>query len=347
VREYLNAQADRIEQTLLSHGLVARVWGGVATPRLVQFNLTLAPGVRLNRLAALADDLALALGVSHCRVQRKGAMVCLEVPRGGEESTASTLHLFALAESLGEVPPPFAALLGLGEDGTPLLLRLSSPEVAHVLIAGTTGSGKTELARTMAAGLALWNPPGRLRLMLVDPKGRAFRDFAGLPHLVVPVVTEVPEAVERLEGLVAEMERRDRAGITEPRVIVLVDELADLLQTGGKRAQGAITRLAQRGREAGIHIVACTQRPAAVVLGGLVNANFPCRLVGRVTSVEDARIATGIKGSGAERLQGRGDFLLVVQGQVRRVQVARVRPGDIAALVQGGSLRQGRALPVL
>lgn len=342
MREYLNAQADKIEQILWSHGLVARVWGGVVTPRLVRFNLTLAPGVigrstssSLHRLTALADDLALALGVSQCRVQRQGAQVCLEVPR---EEGGGDLPFFALAEGLGITPPPFTALLGLGEDGTPLLLRLSSPEVAHVLIAGTTGSGKTELARTIAAGLARWNPPTRvdgrppLRLVLVDPKGRAFRDFAGLPHLVFPVVTEIGEALERLEGLVAEMERRDRAGTCEPRLVVFVDELADLLQTGGKRAQGALVRLVQRGREAGIHVVACTQRPAAVVIGGLLKANFPCRLVGRVTSTEDARIATGLKGSGAERLQGRGDFLLVVQGEMRRLQVARVRPEDIKRL---------------
>ncbi len=320
---------------------MARVYGGVATPRLVQFNLAPAPGVKLVRIVALADDLALALGAAQCRIQRKGTAVCVEVPRGPGKGGQD---LFSLADALPQAPP-CTALLGMDEEGTPLLLRLSSPEIAHVLIAGITGSGKTELARSMIASLARANPPEKLRLILIDPKGRAFRDFADLPHLVCPIITAADEAVERLKGLAAEMERRDRAGQSEPRVAVFLDELADLMLVAGKSAEQVMTRLVQRGREAGIHVVACTQRPAAVVMGSMVKANFPCRLVGRVASPEDAKVATGIKGSGAERLQGRGDFLLVARGEVKRLQVARANPGDIRSLAGASAVRSPALYP--
>ncbi len=344
MRELLNAQANQIERVLYSHGLAARVYGGTASPRLVQFHLALAPGVKLARLNALADDLALALGAPSCRLQTTGGALNLEVARRPDQ--AATVRLLPLAAGLPS-PPPCTALLGLDEAGVPLLLRLSSPEVAHALICGTTGSGKTELARTMIAGLARANPPERLRLLLVDPKGRAFRPFAALPHLIAPVIAEPQEALDRLAGLVAEMERRDLGRGAEeqgsggvplhsfPRIVVFLDELADLLLTGGRPVEHLLTRLVQRGREAGIHLVACTQRPAAVVIGGMIKANFPCRLVGRVMSPEDAKVATGVKGSGAERLQGRGDFLLVAQGQVRRLQVAHVSTEEIGQIVAG------------
>ncbi|MCK4452063.1 MAG: hypothetical protein KAX26_15880, partial [Anaerolineae bacterium] len=127
-----------------------------------------------------------------------------------------------------------------------------------------------------------------------------------------------------------------------PHVVIVIDELADLLMVGGKAVQWALTRLTQRGREAGIHIIAATQKPTTAVLGSLVKANFPVRLVGRVTSVEDARTATGWSGTGAERLLGRGDFLAVAEGRVMRFQAARVSPAEVretvARLAQGGLL---------
>jgi DNA segregation ATPase FtsK/SpoIIIE-like protein len=157
--------------------------------------------------------------------------------------------------------------------------------------------------------------------------------FSPLAHLICPIVTDVDEAHVRLQGLVAEMERRDRAGESEPQVIVFVDELADLMMVGGKQMIQTMTRLTQRGREAGIHIIACTQKPTASIVGGLVKSNFPARLVGSVPSADDARIAAGISSTGAERLAGRGDFLLVVKGEVQRLQAAYARPDELAAAV--------------
>jgi S-DNA-T family DNA segregation ATPase FtsK/SpoIIIE len=231
------------------------------------------------------------------------------------------------------------AVLGLDQDGVPLLLRLPSPNVAHVLIAGTTGSGKTALARTIVASLALHNSQRALQLVLVDPKGRGFAALEDLPHLLAPPVSDVEEALAVLERLVAEMERRDEEGRAEPRLVLVLDELADLVQVGGRPMERQLTRLTQRGREAGIHLVACTQKPAAAVIGGLVKSNFPVRLVGSVASPEDAKVASGLARTGAEQLLGQGDFLVVAKGQVTRMQAAYAGQAELCRLA--AALRRG------
>jgi S-DNA-T family DNA segregation ATPase FtsK/SpoIIIE len=222
------------------------------------------------------------------------------------------------------------AILGLDAEGVPLLLRLASPDVAHCLIAGTTGSGKTELARTLVASLVTHQKPRDLLLALFDPKAQGFAPFARLPHLLFPSVSAPDEMVGRLGYLVAEMERRDREHIERPRLVIVIDELADVLVSGGPEVEGLLTRLVQRGRSAGLSVVACTQKPTARAVGTLMRANFPVRLVGRVTSADDARVAAGIGGTGAEKLAGRGDFLLIAGGQVIRFQAAQMRARDLA-----------------
>jgi S-DNA-T family DNA segregation ATPase FtsK/SpoIIIE len=241
--------------------------------------------------------------------------------------------------------PPVTAILGLSEDGEPLLVRLSSPEVAHVLVAGTTGSGKTVLLQVMILSLAMSNPAPsvagghgrRLAFVLIDPKGHAFAPFEHLPHLARPVIRGVDEAAEALRSLVHLMERRgvvDRTGADgQPAVVVVIDELADLLMAGDRSMQQALTRLTQRGREAGVHLVAATQKPTAAVLGSLVKANFPVRLVGRVTSASDALTATGWSGTGAERLMGQGDFVAVAGGRLYRFQAAHVSRKEMRDVV--------------
>jgi S-DNA-T family DNA segregation ATPase FtsK/SpoIIIE len=172
-----------------------------------------------------------------------------------------------------------------------------------------------------------------VQLLLIDPKGRSFSCLSALPHLLCPPLSSVADSVDQLNWLVQEMERRDRRGVNAPRIVVFLDELADLLMLGGKELEFALTRLSQRGREAGVHLVACTQKPTAAVIGSLTKANFPVRLVGSVTSPEEAKVAAGISGSGAERLQGRGDFLLVLKGHSTRfcaAYVSKVRAKDAA-----------------
>ncbi|MFN8484932.1 MAG: DNA translocase FtsK [Anaerolineae bacterium] len=329
-RQRLEAQADCLEAVLHSHKVRAQVQGGVVTPALVRFRVVPAPGVKVAQISRLSEELALALGSRACRVTRRDAFVELEFTRAKPRS----VRLVALMARVPTVPPA-TPLLGIDADGIPMLLRLSSPDVAHILIAGTTGSGKTALARTMIASLAAYNPPSEVALALIDPKGRGYEAFAALPHLVRPMAVTAEAGLETLHWLAQEMERRDRERITLPRLVVFIDELADLVLVGGKAVEKAVLRLVQRGREAGIHVIACTQKPAATILGGLVKSNFPVRIVGSVASAEDARVATGLAGSGAERLGGRGDFLVVTHGRTYRLQAAYVAPQDIAEALNG------------
>jgi S-DNA-T family DNA segregation ATPase FtsK/SpoIIIE len=282
MRRVLHFQADRIEMVLASHKVPARVTGGIVTPRLVRYHLTTPLGVRMRKVASLSEEIALSLGASSCRVHRHQGQVEVEVPR----AKGKVVPLLPLCQRLvargPDSIPPHTAVLGLDQEGVPLLLRLPSPNVAHVLIAGTTGSGKTALARTIVTSLALNNSQRSLQLVLIDPKGRGFLPFEGLPHLLVPVVTRVAEALSLLQRLVAEMERRDAEGRSEPRLVVALDEL---------------------------------------------------RIVGSVASPEDAKVATGIGGTGAERLLGQGDFLVVAKGQVTRMQAAYAGVGVVRELV--------------
>jgi S-DNA-T family DNA segregation ATPase FtsK/SpoIIIE len=360
MRERLEFQADRIEEVLAMHKVPARVTGGTVMPRWVRFQVLPAVGAKISKIRGLSEELAAALNAPNCRVSRRGAAVAVEIPRDDPQP----LRLLPLFHQLGQDDdgiPPLTAVLGLAEDGAPLLIRLPSPDVAHILVAGTTGSGKTMLLQAMILSLAMANRAGRdqhlasglqlpddgsrLSLVLMDPKRSGFGVFEELPHLARAVVRGADEATEALNSLVRLMEKRDLAPCPsgngsgrqkqgQPYVVVVIDELADLLMVGGKPVQQALTRLAQRGRGAGIHVIAATQKPTSAVLGPLVKANFPVRLVGRVTSIEDARTATGWSGTGAERLAGRGDFLAVAEGRLIRFQAAHVSPEEIREVVR-------------
>jgi len=355
MRRLLEYQAERIEMVLASHKVASHVYRGTVTPRFVRFELVPIVGTKVSRVKGLGEEIALSLGIPSCRVFRQNGKINVEIPR----ETPRTVKLLALCRRLAEIPP-CTAVLGLDEEGTPLLLRLPSADVAHVLIAGRTGSGKTETARTMIASLAMYNRLGEVQLVLIDPKGRGFAPFATLPHLLYPLVDDVEGTSEVLNRLVAEMERRDCEKATQPQVVVFIDELADLMLIGGKGIEHSLTRLLQRGRGAGIHVVACVQKPTVAIIGSLVKSNFPVRIVGSVTSPEDAKVASGLAGTGAERLSGRGDFLVVAQGQVMRLQAAYVSSQEIheltARLKEGGRTSRrwveeatgtdGRAIPL-
>jgi S-DNA-T family DNA segregation ATPase FtsK/SpoIIIE len=228
-------------------------------------------------------------------------------------------------------------VLGVEESGQPLLLRLAASNVVHTLLVGTTGSGKTALARTMLASLAVLNRPADLQMVLIDPKGRGFGALTGLPHVQKQAIADSTAAVVELTRMVDEMERRDRQHISRPLLVIAIDELADLLQTGGKAADAALTRLAQRGREAGIHLIACTQKPSANLIGSAIKANFPVRLVGSVASRDEARHASGIADSGAETLEGKGDFLLILRGEATRFQAAWISETELQGLGRGSN----------
>lgn len=335
MQRLLEYQAERIEMVLASHKVPSHVCGGTVTPRFVRFELVPTVGTKVSRIKGLGEEIALSLGIASCRVFRQNGKINVEIPR----ETPRTVTLLSLCQRLAEIPT-CTAVLGLDEEGTPILLRLPSADVAHVLIAGRTGSGKTELARTMIASLAMHNRLGEVQLVLIDPKGRGFTPFSALPHLLYPTVEDMEGALAVLKRLVAEMERRDRGRVTQPQVVVFIDELADLMMTGGQEMEQVLTRLLQRGRGAGIHLVACVQKPTVAVIGSLVKSNFPVRIVGSVVSPEDAKVASGLAGTGAERLLGRGDFLVVANGQVVRLQGAYISAQEIreltARLTEGG-----------
>jgi S-DNA-T family DNA segregation ATPase FtsK/SpoIIIE len=313
----LNFQADRIERVLASHRVPVRVHGGNVSPRWIRFLLTPALGARMATVRNLSEELAMALGAEDVRVGREGESIAIEVPR----ADAEPVHLTRLLRTFSSVPP-LTACLGITEEGRPLMLRLPSPDVAHVLVAGATGSGKTELMRSLVVSLALLNRQSRLQIALIDPKSRGFLPLAGLPHVIGELASDPTSAMRLLDRLVAEMERRDRENVCSPRIVIVVDELLDLLATGGPAVETALTRLAQRGREAGLHLIAGAQKPSSAALGSMLKANFPVRLVGRVGSADDARVAAGQSGTGAEKLLGRGDFVLVASGTTVRFQAA-------------------------
>lgn len=319
----LNEMCNRIETVLTRHRLPGRVEGATVTPRLVQFHLITPVGVKVNKITGLSEEIALALNSREARVYRANGKINVEVPR----RNTSPIRLLPLCQEIQA--PAATAILGLETTGAPLLLRLPSPDVVHILIAGTTGSGKTALARTLLASLAYFNAPSTLQMILIDPKGRGFGPLAQLAHVQGNVVATPIEGTIRLTQIVEEMERRDHANQRTPLLIVAIDELADLLQTGGKKVEELISRLAQRGREAGIHLVACTQKPTAALIGGAMKANFPVRLVGAVASRDEARYATGMRESGAEKLEGKGDFLLIARGDALRFQAAWFGPEDL------------------
>lgn len=359
MRKKIEFMADRIEAVLSLHKVPARVEGGTLTPRWIRFQVLPVAGAKISRIKGLSEELAAALDVQgNIRISRRGAAISIEVPRDDPQ----TLHFMHLMDQLqdeygGNAFCHTQALLGLADDGAPLLIRIASPDVAHIMIAGNTGAGKTVLMKSILCSMAMTHRPPpptpdnqpSLGIILIDPKGNVFNQFSTLPHLVRPLITDYHEATECLQSLVRLMERhaqppapdaRSCAPTISPTIIVFIDELADYLMVEGDQAQWALTRLTQRGREAGIHIVAATQKPTAAVLGPLVKANFPVRLVGRVVTIEDARTATGWAGTGAERLMGQGDFLAIAEGRMIRFQVAHLDDEEIVhivtALANGG-----------
>lgn len=332
--QYLEHQADRIEKVLSAYRAPARVRGGMVTPRLIHFHLLPLRGTKISAIANLSEEMALALGVPSARVARNNGHINVEIPR----ERPAMVKLSKLFNDLIDLPS-CSTILGVDDEGAPLLIRLSSPEVAHVLICGTTGSGKTVLARSMILSLARYHSVHDLGLVLIDPKGRGYARLAGLPHMARPIATAPEEAVSMLEWLVKVMETRDQQKTSTPRLVCFIDELADLMMVAGRDMESLLTRLTQRGRSAGIHIVACTQKPTAAVIGSLVKGNFPVRIVGSVASPEDAKVATGIKQTGAEKLQGRGDFILITKGSKYRFQAACANSdytSHVIELLRGG-----------
>ncbi len=328
-RDWLEYQADQIEALLAAHRLEALVVGVQVSPRWIRFIMKLGLGTKISSVQNLSEELALALGAPTVRITRSGGSLAIEAPL----SDPAPVHLLAL---VGDLPllPPVTAVLGLSAEGEPYTLPLMAPEVTHVLIAGATGCGKTELLRSLLLSLALYNRQAHLQLVMIDPKRRGLAPLNGLPHQLAPVATQAAEAQALLEYVVAEMERRDEENAPPtPRIIVAIDEVGDLLAVADKEVERLLVRVAQRGREAGFHLIVSTQRPSADAVPGALKANLPARLIGRVASGQEALTAAGIPGTNAELLVGSGDFVAVVGSQVTRFQAAYTGPVDIQRTV--------------
>ncbi len=316
----MNHTADRIEAVLRERRAPATVVSGKVMPGFVEWLLRPLPGTKVNQVKALQADIALAIGINNVRIAQSGTHLAIQIARESREP----VRLSSLLEQLGDVPR-YTAVLGLSEDGAPLLARLSSPDVGHLLIAGTTGSGKTSLARSILLSLCDRHRPRELGLIVLDPKQRERDDFAKSieKHLLMPIARTREEVIGAVNKVIDAMEKRPTDVEPSPRIVVYADELADLCQTGGEAMIEAFTRIAQRGREPGIHLLACTQKPSSKAIGSLLKANLPLRLVGRMMSAEDARMAAGVSGCGAEKLNGCGDFIAITGTKTIRFQADR------------------------
>lgn len=309
-------------------GIDARIASAVRSSQCLTYCLELREPAQLSKLLTYDDALALALGVESVRVGRSRGHVLVEA--------ALPVAMFQ-ALALGALPVGRGAAVALGKSvlAQPVSMDLAGDMTPHVLVAGTTGSGKSVLLQVIVAQLARQNTPGRLRLLLIDGKAEALRPFGRLPHLVHPVIVDPAEAVKALAWAVAELDRRK----TQPqgwKLVIVVDEIAEIVATtGGKdgAAAQAFQRLCALGRSLGVHVVMATQYPTGDVLGGsLAKANLPMRLAGRVVDANASTLATGQAGMGAHKLRGRGDFLAVTGADVQRLQVAQPSARDIEGL---------------
>ena len=335
IRLRTDRQANRIEKALKHHGIPLRVKRVDVGPRWTIFHAVIPLGHTVNRIARLAEEIAMSLGTAACRVTRDGPFVNIKVPRDDDVVDVNLLSYLDEVRGIGIVTP----FLGLDEIGNPLYVRLNSDLVSHILVAGITGSGKTELTRAMIVSCAVQASVADVGLILIDPKMRGYGIFRGLPHLCRDVAGTIPAALDVLRWAVTLMENRDREGQSSPKIVIFIDEVADLILQASE-VTVLLTRLLQRGRQSGIHIVACTQKPTTSVIGSLTKSNFPVRIVGRVASPEDAKVASGLKQTGAEKLQGRGDFLLITSEGIVGFQGVHVSEQAISEIILG--LRGGK-----
>ena len=359
-------QSQVLEETLAQFGVPARVVEVRRGPTVTQFGVEpgfmerkMAGGaairrkVRVSRIAALANDLALALAVPAVRIEAPvpgRPLVGIEVPN--RQSTLVNLRSVIESEAYQKIRSPLRVALGQDVSGQPVAADLAV--MPHLLIAGATGTGKSVCLHSLIACLLLENTPDALNLILIDPKRVEMTPFSGIPHLIGPVIVEVPQVVAALRWLCQEMDRRYNlfaahrvrhieglnalAGRHKaerlPYVVVCIDELADLMLAAPDDVERSICRLAQMGRATGIHLVVATQRPSVDVVTGLIKANFPARIAFAVSSQVDSRVI--LDAAGAEQLLGRGDMLYMAPdaGHLLRLQGCFASDAELAAIAE-------------
>lgn len=343
-----------LAKTLDNFHVQADIVGHVRGPSVTRFDIRLHPGVKMNKLLSLSEDLKLRLAVRQIRIAAVPgtSSVGIEVPNVRPRPVL--LRQILDSQPFRETRAPLAAALGCDVSGRSVVTDLS--KMPHGLIAGATGSGKSVCIHSIIISLIYRTPPKRLRLLLIDPKVVELAAYRRLPHLAAPVITEPREAALSLKWAVEEMERRYRtfaeAGVRDidgyndrqagsdrnadelPYLVIIIDELADLMMASPADVEEAICRIAQKARAAGIHLLVATQRPSVDVITGLIKSNIPTRIAFSVSSQADSR--TIIDSGGAEKLLGRGDMLFAENGArtLRRLQGCFVSDKEIRRVTE-------------
>ena len=337
-REEVALNRERLETTIKSFGVAATIVGVTRGPTVTRYDLELDAGVKLNKLTNLAGDLALSLGVTNVRIAPipdKISTVGVEVPN----KLVSIVYLRDIIESPVFRNAASSLTFAIGKDigGDPIVGNIS--KLPHMLIAGTTGSGKSVCLNSLLLSLLYKSTPDEVRLIMIDPKMVELGVYNGIPHLFVPVVTDPKKAAGALQWAVVEMMKRYRlfseasvrdltgynahqlqnGGQTLPKVVIVVDELADLMLCAAKEVEESICRVAQMGRASGMHLIIATQRPSADVITGLMKANIPSRIAFAVSSAMESRII--LDAQGAEKLVGMGDMLYSPLGSGKPVRI--------------------------
>lgn len=302
---------NTLQAYLASRGMAVSIDGGTKHAAFYTLKMRLMGTTTVAAIRASLDDIALHLKVDAVRLSLDSGTVSLQVPT----KQVRRISYDTLMQSIQI--PQLTSLLGLNEFGRTMWVNWQKDDTPHVLIAGTTGSGKTNLMRVMLLSLAARTKASKVGIVWIDLKHSEETAFtrAIYNHTVARPIGDT-DMVEALRRVSTEMKSRTPGG-QWPRIIVAVDEVAELVQRGGEDVVNLMTSVAQYGREVGVHLLAGTQRPSSALLGGLMRANLPVRIVGRVLSAVDANVATGLKQTGAHALHGQGDFLCVSSKIVR------------------------------
>ena len=338
-RAELKANAEKLVSTLDSFGVKTRILDISRGPSVTRYELQPRAGVKISRITSLADDIALNLAVADVRIEAPipgKPAVGIEVPN--RKSTSVAIRSIFESSNYSRMASPLTIALGKDIAGVAQVADLC--KMPHLLIAGSTGSGKSVCVNSIIISFIYRSSPEDLKLILIDPKVVELAEYNGIPHLLMPVVTEPRKAAGALCSAVGEMERRYRLFADNnvrdiktfnklamenpaleklPYIAIIIDELADLMMVAGKEVEDYICRIAQKARAAGMHLIVATQRPSVDVITGLIKANIPSRIAFAVSSQVDSR--TILDGAGAEKLLGMGDMLFMPVGASKPIRV--------------------------
>lgn len=347
----MRRNASIIEKTLESFGITAKVAEVNTGPAVTQYAIEIALGTKVSKITSLSSDLALSLSAPTGQVRIEAPipgrnLVGIEIPNRGLEFV--TLKKMLQADVMRKAKSKLAVALGLDVSGSPIIADIG--KMPHVLVAGTTGSGKSVLINSWIASLLFRTNPSEVRLIMVDPKRVELTGYNGIPHLLTPVIVEPDKILSALRWAMNEMENRYKKfaevgvrnidGFNElsgfqamPFIIIFIDELADLMAYAPVEVEDTICRLAQMARATGIHLVLSTQRPSVDVITGLIKANVPSRIAFNVSSMIDSRVVLDMPG--AEKLLGRGDMLYIPADQSKpsRIQGTYVSEREVEKIV--------------